>query len=370
MATYRYTVKRNFLRSPTVRSVILTPDSGVRPLLFEPGQYVALSLHDRLRPTTTRCFSIASSPNDRFNLEVSVRVAGIFTRALERLAPGSAVSLRGPYGSFVLKEKLHPHLVFLAGGIGITPFMSMIRYASELNLPNIIHLIYSCRTQDDIPFLEEITKLSARNPNFHPTFVIGAGDTGRLKGRSVISGRVKDSTLTALGLGKDAGTHYLLCGPGGYLAAMEKLLISRGVPREQIVTESFSQGRGNGLENRWPSNVYALSGVLLMVTGLFVVSKDLLATLPTLTTKNEGEKKTFPRIETIPPTIDTTITQKPTVVRIPNPEIKIIMIPSDQPAPVILPPPTQTPPQVVTPKPPPTPTPTTKPTNPPKTKVS
>lgn len=391
MATRRYTVSNNILRTPTVRSVTLVPTAGTRPLLFEPGQYVAVSLHDRLRPTPTRCFSVASSPSNRASLEISVRVGGAYTHALERLTPGDAVVLRGPYGSFIFNEHLHPHLVFFAGGIGITPFMSMIRYATELKLPNTIHLIYSCRNQDDIPFLKDILALSANNPNFRATFVIGEGDTARLTGHDVIQGRVQASTLTALGLGK-RGETYMLCGPGGYLASMENLLGNCGVADDRIITESFSQGQaGDSTEARWPRNMYALSGLSLMIAGLLVVSSDILTTLPTLesgyelpSTEVQGvSKNTLSYLETTPPLVETTFTQEPIVTHIPNPEVKIVTVESAPPAvsPKTTPPtpttvstaPTPTPtPTVVktTPKPKPTPTPTVKPKSKPKTRVS
>ncbi len=394
MATHRYTVTHNVLRTPSVRSVTLAPETGVRPLLFEPGQYVAVSLHDRLRPTTTRCFSVASSPNNRSHLEIAVRVGGAYTNALERLTPGDRVVLRGPYGSFVLKEHLYPHLVFFAGGIGITPFMSMIRYATELRLSNTIHLIYSCRHQDDIPFLKDILAHRAHNPNFRVTFVIGEGSTARLSGYEVMPGRVDASSFTTLGLGKENET-YMMCGPGGYLASMEKLLKSNGVPHEHIMTESFSQGQGGeSAEARWPRNMYALSGLSLVVAGLCVVSSDILATLPTLEADYEsviaesaradtrGERgNTLAYIETIPPLVDTTYTQDPIVTHVPNPEVKIVTIASDTPTPSPLPPPPPqpavtvptTPKQTVVtsaPAPKPTPTPTVKTKTKPKTKVS
>lgn len=394
MTTHNYKVSKNILLTPSVRSITLSRDEGARPLLFEPGQYVALSLHDRLRPTTTRCFSIASSPTNRNALEFSVRVGGDYTNSLKRLTVGDSVVVRGPFGSFVLKEHLSPRLVFFAGGIGITPFMSMIRYATELRLPNAMNLVYSCRNQNEIAYLDELVSLQRNNPNFHVTFAIGEGETSRLHGLDVIMGRIDAPTFKMLGLGHKDET-YMLCGPSGYLVAMQSLLKSQNVSQNRILTESFNQAHsGDSMQVRWPTNMYALGGLSFMVASLFVVSSDLIKTLPTFEAGYEpvvverpssdikgATNNTLANIEVIPPLVDTTITQEPITKHIPNPEVKTVVVATTPVAtqkttvpPITTPvvPAKVTPPKVVAPvvKPTPKPTPTVTTKTRPKTKVS
>lgn len=360
-----------------------------------------MSLHDRLRPTTTRCFSVASSPNNRSILEVSARVGGAYTHALERLTEGDAMIVRGPFGNFILKERLYPHLVFLAGGIGITPFMSMIRYASELRLPNTMHLVYSCRTQTDIPYFEELTRLEHLNPNFRVTYVIGDSQVNTLGTHEVVTEKITPEVLASLGIGKREET-FMLCGPGGYLTAMENLLKSGGVPSERIITESFNQvtGDGDSLESRWPRNAYALAGLSLVVVGLFVVSADMLKTIPTLEasylptapeeeplTITGSDESVVTNIQAIPPLVSTTLTQEPIIKHVSSTEVQIVkrvtptktpaVTTPTAPAPVVVTPvpavvAPEPKPAVVTPvvKPKPTPTVTTKPKSKPKTRVS
>lgn len=392
MGTYRYTVSENKLLSPTVRSVKMTCNEGKKPLLFEPGQYAAISLHDRLRPTTTRCFSIASSPNHRSELEFCARVGGKYTRALERLQTGDQIVVRGPFGHFVLKDRKNQNLVFLAGGIGVTPFMSMIRYASELQLHNNLHLVFSCRSQDDIPFFDELVQLENTNPRLRVTYVIGEGTTDRLGNREFITGRLDESSAQTIGFDFARQT-FMICGPGGYITAMQDLLTTHGVSHSRILSEAFTQASGgNSLQMSWPLNAYASSGLLLMIFGGLIVTSDLIKTLPPLeatympevTTESEIKSvngDTLHNIKTLPPQIDTNTTQEPITVRIPNDEVKIVTTSENIQAPTPAPVPTSKPVTVVpvsnpaptpvaSPTPTPAPTQTVKATSKPKTRTS
>lgn len=328
MAKYKYNVLDNQRLTPTVRSVRLVPKGDSAPLLYEPGQYAAISLHDGWRPTTTRCFSIASSPTDRGVLEFCARVGGAYTSALERLIEGDAVFVRGPFGRFVLPQYIPKDLVFFAGGIGITPFVSMLRYASALHLARDIHLIYSCRNQDDIPFFDELVALERRNPHLRITYVVTGGPTDRLRGLEVVTGKVDELMLRTLGFQYSKRT-YMICGPAGYLAAMRTLLEERGVPHANIVTEAFSQGSKSQTSSfvGWPANMYALSGISLVAAGFLVTTSDLMKTLPQLETAYEpaeadgadiiGEAGIggISAVHAIPPQVDTNITPEPVVVQ-------------------------------------------------------
>ena len=356
MSTYSYKVSGNSLLTSTVRSVRLTPDDGQNPLLFEPGQYASLSLRDTWRPSMARCFSIASSPLDKTELEFAARVGGSYTNALERLTVGDKVEVRGPFGQFVLREQTQPSLVFLAGGIGITPFMSMMRYATDFGLPNRLHLVYSCRSQDDIPFVEELMALERRNRNIRVTYVIAGGDTSRLRGARVLMGQLGQEHLRTLGL-EPARDTFMICGPGPYIKAMQELLASHGVASERILSESFTQGTKHASSTlvRWPANAYALSGLSLLMFGSYVVASDLSNTLPKLEASyqpsndvpvlvlggSDGSSAT--KIEDIPPQVDTTITREPIIERVIVEDLPAPSAPASTPAPTPAPKPTPTP---------------------------
>lgn len=355
---YRYKVIKNSLLTPTVRSVVLKAENN-KAFLLEPGQYVAISMNNSGRPTTTRCFSVASTPTDRYSLEICARVKGKYTRAMSQLAPGDSVTIRGPFGHFVFNEKLHKRLVLFAGGIGITPFMSMIRYSANLMLSNNIHLIYSCRSEDDIPFLEELLKLEKENPNFHITFAIGTGKIDRLRDQDVILGQMGEAHLPKLGL-KFTEDTYLVCGPSAYSRAMLSILTSRGIPSGRILSEAFSQGKHQHSDTlkRWPLNMYAMAGLSFSLAMFFVTAGDLSKTLPSFK-ENPSEVQVKAQapisLAMIKPQVDTNISQKPIIKHVAGkntPQAKVVSSPAPAVAKTVLKAPPPAPrPVTVTPAP-------------------
>lgn len=356
MSLYNYKVLRNEKVTDTVRVLTLERDAQSVPLLFRPGQYVAIGLRDQLRPTVMRCFSIASSPSNQQVVQLSMRIKGHFTSALERLKPDSRVALRGPFGGFVFNESIHPDIVFFAGGIGIAPFMSMVRYATELSLTNRIHLVYSCRDQKDIAFFDEIQHLNNLNPHLNITYVIGDGKTDRLKNANVIVGQVDPTTLAQLKL-EYSKQVFFVCGPPPYMNALFTLLKTHGVPEEKIISEAFSQGshRQTGKLVSWPFNMYALTGLSFIAGALIIVSADLNKTIPQIESEpaithvdakdviviQNGDMDAS--IASLKPQVDTTITQKPIVDGQSSSSSTVIPSPTTTAAPTIIPSPTTTP---------------------------
>jgi ferredoxin-NADP reductase len=322
---YQYRVINNKKLTPSVRVLTLEclEDSG--PLLFQPGQYAAIGLRDRLRPTVMRCFSITTSPTNQQLIQFSMRVKGRFTSAIERLKVDDLVALRGPFGGFVFNPQLHEDVVLFAGGIGIAPFMSMMHYATDLGLPNKIHLVFSCRDQNDIPFLEAIRELQGKNPNLKVTYIIGAEDTEKLKGDKVITGQLNTENISQLGLNANKQTSFV-CGPPAYMKAVFGLLKSQGIPKSAILSEAFSQGshRQTGKLKSWPFNIYALTGISFLVGSFVIVALDLYKTIPKLESKVTGtSKKTnvIPandNINSIKPQVNTNINQKDVVQTTPS----------------------------------------------------
>lgn len=364
---HQYQVLDNQLLTDTTRLLTLECSDENTPLLFQPGQYAAVGLRDKLRPTVMRCFSITSSPTNQQILQFSMRVKGRYTSALQRLKKGDKIAVRGPFGGFVFNQHAHDNVVFFAGGIGIAPFISMIRYASELHLATPIHLIYSCRNQNDIPFIKELTDLQHKNPHLTISYVIGEGPSARLVGAKVISGKIDNSNLSRLNLDFKQQT-FFVCGPPPYMNAIFKLLKENGAPESKVLSEAFSQSNRHqtGKLKSWPFNIYALSGLALLATGFFVVASDLYKTLPKLeasSTPTTTSKKNVissngnvnGSVSKVPPTVSTNINQKDIIKNAP---------PSSSGS--ISPVPTYTAPPTATVKPSPTQTPST----PPVTKVS
>jgi ferredoxin-NADP reductase len=253
------------------------------PFAFQPGQYAVINFYRKRRPSAVRCFSIVSSPTQQDILQFSMRTRGHFTKALSRLKPGDNVDVSGPFGGFVFDAQRDKHTVFMAGGIGITPFISMSRYAAATKADNKIDLLYSCQTQDDIPFLDELKQLEQANPHFKVTFVIADGPSDKLAGQRVSMGRISPELIdqvTTKGLINT--TTFLICGPPPFMRGMTTMLKSKGVQSNYIMTEAFSQGpnRQTGKVKNWPVNMYVMTAAGLGVTSFIITVADMLKTLP------------------------------------------------------------------------------------------
>lgn len=280
---HKYFVEKNEFQTPSTLLLSLKKDSkNSRPFLYQPGQYAAISFRRHGRPTPARCFSIVSSPAQPGILQFSMRARGRFTKALAQLKPDDEVVVRGPYGGFVLDLKRDANTVMIAGGIGITPFMSMIRFAASGELPNKITLLISSQNQDDVPFAEELKHLEKTNPNLTVYFVIGSGEITKFSDSKVINGRISAEVLDHAASGDFFNKSFLICGPPPFMKSIVSMLQAKKVASSMIITEAFSQGpnRQTGKVRSWPLNMYALSAVGVALGSFVVMVADLLKTLP------------------------------------------------------------------------------------------
>lgn len=207
---------------------------------FRAGQYVELSLLDP--PETdwegnTREMSLVSAPSDR-DLVIATRMRDTaFKRSLDALLPGAAVQMDGPSGHFTLPRNYSRRIVMIAGGIGVTPFVSMIVDATRRVLPHEIHLFYSSGWPEYTPYLAQLERLHASNRHFHfiPSMtemersrVEWWGETGHVD-RAML-----ERHLTSLD-----GAAYYIAGASGMVVDIENLLHRSGVDEFNIHTEKF-----------------------------------------------------------------------------------------------------------------------------------
>ena len=208
---------------------------------FRAGQSIDLTL---LNPPetdgegNTRAFSLASAPFDR-DLMIATRMRdSAFKRVLGKAAPGLEVKIEGPSGSFVLHRKAERPAVLLAGGIGITPFLSIIRQAAHENAAHQICLFYSNRRPEDCPFLEVLAETAKQNPRFHLIATMTnmkdshrewTGETG------FVSKEMLLRHLTTI-----QGPIFYLAGPPTMVAGMRSILVEAQVDEDDVRTEEFS----------------------------------------------------------------------------------------------------------------------------------
>jgi ferredoxin-NADP reductase len=208
---------------------------------FKPGQSTDITLIDP--PETdaegnTRTFSIASSPFENQLMFTTRMRDTAFKRSLKNAPMGASVQMAAPMGSFTLHKNAAKPAVFLAGGIGITPFLSIVRQADHDRLPQKSHLFYSNRRPEDAAFLEALRVLDEGNPNFQLICTMTAmpqsqrawkGETGLI-----------DKEMLARHLTSLHGPIYYSAGPPAMVAAMRKMLVVAGVDEDDIRTEDFA----------------------------------------------------------------------------------------------------------------------------------
>jgi ferredoxin-NADP reductase len=207
---------------------------------FKPGQAIDVILIDSAATddqAARHTFSLVSAPfQDELVVATRLRTSA-FKHALKSLPIGSSAKIDGPFGSLTLHNDRARPAVFMAGGIGITPFMSILRQAAKEQLPQRLLLIYSNRGPEDAAFLAELQQLEQQNKNFHLIATMTEmskssrsweGET-RLIGEDLVKRAVRNVSAPI----------YYLVGPPGMVEAMRQTLNRIGINDDDIRSEEF-----------------------------------------------------------------------------------------------------------------------------------
>jgi predicted ferric reductase len=187
---YDYTVADVQRPNEMTADVFLQPAG--RPLSFEPGQFIFLAFGG-VDGWQRHPFSVASAPAER-RLEVSVRAVGDYTRDLhDKLKPGTPAKAAGPFGGFDYRGG-GQHQIWIAGGIGITPFMSWIR-ALDDSFDRDVAFFYSVARESDALYLDEIGAAAAAHPTVHPHVVDSSRD-GYLTAEQAANGMTSEADVS------------------------------------------------------------------------------------------------------------------------------------------------------------------------------
>lgn len=208
---------------------------------FKPGQYLDITLVDP--PETDaegniRSLSIASSPEDEHLLVATRMRDSAFKRFLRTAATDTEVTMDGPMGSFTLHNNSSKPAVFLAGGIGITPFSSILRHAANAKLPHMLYLFYSNRRPEDAAFMPILQALEKENPNYK--FISSMSELN--KSAQTWNGETGfiDREMLVRHLPNLQGPIYYIAGPPAMVGAMRQMLNAAGVDEDDIRTEEFA----------------------------------------------------------------------------------------------------------------------------------
>src|SRR5215467_8450520 len=190
---------------------------------FRPGQYFWVELLDPPyddEKGPRRHISVVTSPNERGILGLCTRLRDTaFKRSLAELPVGADVDVEQPKGNFLLPSETDKPFVFVAGGIGITVFRSMLLYITEEGLPHDVTLVYSNRDRESTAFLDELQELAQRNPNIRLVLTMTEDDGWDGEKRMIDADMLRDTLEGAL-----TDYRYLVAGPPGMAqAVVEKL---------------------------------------------------------------------------------------------------------------------------------------------------
>ena len=229
---------------------------GNHYLDYKAGQYAAMDLQTRDDPEgPVRAFTIASSPTEEEFILISTRIRDTpFKRKLTNLEIGAPIKITAPVGSFVLPEDDNfKSAVFLSGGIGVTPFRSMVKYATDNHLPIRIVMFDSNRNEENTLYRKDFDQCARANNNFKIIYTITGerqedpssriaaaaaggsdwkGETGFINKEMLTKYMTSDELLDSI---------FYICGPPGMLRAMQILLQDDlRIPDERLKIEEFT----------------------------------------------------------------------------------------------------------------------------------
>jgi ferredoxin-NADP reductase len=238
--------------TPSTKTLrLVSKDNYLPPFLA--GQYIALFLEVG-GICTSRPYSISSQPNQIGYYDITIRRVenGLVSNyLLDKVKRGDSITSSGPAGNFYFNPLLHQKtMVCIAGGSGITPFMSMIREIIERGLERTVYLFYGSKVTDDIIFGDEITRLAERFENIHYIPVIEEPADGYFGACGLINRQVLQEVLENI-----EDKSLFICGPQGLYDFCLPQVEDLGVPRRKIKQEMYGAPPNIWEYPGWPAGI-------------------------------------------------------------------------------------------------------------------
>jgi len=201
---------------------------------YDPGQYMYITIMIANSEKQTKHFTISSSPTETDFVEFTKRITDHeFSKALDQLKIGDWAYIEAPEGEFIFKGE-YPKAALITGGIGITPFRSMIKYCTDKGVESQITLLYGNRNEESVVFKEELDMLARQNQNVKIVHILSQ-PSENWKGRhgyvdiQMIKEEVPDYMERV----------FYVCGSPGLVTNMLNMLKTLKVPEANIKTENF-----------------------------------------------------------------------------------------------------------------------------------
>lgn len=205
---------------------------------FQPGQYFFVTLPDLGHEDERglrRHITVVTSPNEKGVLGLATRLRDTaFKNTLQEISVGTEVEVEPPKGKFVLPEETSRPLVFIAGGIGITPFRSMLRFMADTGLDLPVKLLYSNRDTESTAFFDELRELERQLEGLEIVFTMTGEPDFEGENRRIDADFLRDH------LGNVGEYRYMVAGPPAMADGVIGELHEAGVPEEQIARDGFA----------------------------------------------------------------------------------------------------------------------------------
>lgn len=217
-----FTVKEVITRSNNIKSLILENDNKME---FVPGQYCFVLVDEKLQRPLSYCSASGES-----HIELTFKKTGYFTGKLFNLKKKDKVTVKGPYGGPLILNEAYKNIILIAGGVGIAPFMSILRTINEKKLKTKVSLFYSAKKREDLLFKEELDSFK----NIKLTYTLTQENPPNWKGETR---RVDLDMIKKHADIKDAV--FYICGPHEMTSSISAQLINEGIERKNIRTEKW-----------------------------------------------------------------------------------------------------------------------------------
>jgi predicted ferric reductase len=206
---------------------------------FKPGQFGFVKFYSNEISSEEHPFSFSSSPSNKEYISVTIKDLGDFTSKVARVKPGDKAIIDGPYGTFsYLNYPQEETIVFLAGGVGITPLLSQIRHMRDNHCNKKIALLWGVNTVDEIICRNEFETIQRELKNFYFVPVLYKDDSCEGE-KGIINEENLESILTRFGLDLQQAGYYI-CGPTIFSNNILKALKNLGIKSKKIHYEKFS----------------------------------------------------------------------------------------------------------------------------------
>jgi predicted ferric reductase len=215
-------------------TLVMRPE-GHPGFRFQPGQFGWLTVYGTPFKITGHPFSFSSSAEDDDRVDMTIRNLGDFTSTIGRVPVGRRVYLDGPYGTFALGRNLADTYVLIAGGVGITPMMSILRTLADRGDSRQVVLLYGNRDWDSVTFREELDALVPRL-NLTVVNVLSSPPEGWTGECGYIDAEVFRRHLSP----PYSDHEYFICGPDVMMDAIEAALGALHVPMSRYHSERYS----------------------------------------------------------------------------------------------------------------------------------